>query len=56
MVSRKNKKGRYSEPKSRSKEPWETRGKRKGNPRYMKVTIRSKKLGMVDRYVLRSRR
>ena len=49
---RRNAKGRFSEPKSRSKESWE-RGKgakRKGNPRYKPVTRNGKKV-----YILRKR-
>lgn len=47
---RRNKKGRYSEPKSRSKENWERgRGARRiGNPRYKPVKRNGKKV-----YVLR---
>jgi len=42
MVSRRNKKGRYSETKSSSKEGWETRGKRKGNSSFRKVRVKDK--------------
>ena len=53
MVSRKNKKGRYSENLSKSKEPWETgRGARRiGNPRFKPVVLNGKKT-----YVLRKRK
>lgn len=52
-VLKRNKKGRYSDPKSRSKEGHE-RGlgaKRKGNPRYKPTTRNGKKV-----YVLRKRK
>jgi len=51
-ILKRNKKGRYSEPKSRSKQGWERgRGaKRKGNPRYKPVTRNGRKV-----YILRKR-
>ena len=47
-----NKRGRYSEPKSRSREGWERgKGARKiGNPRYKPVMRKGKKV-----YILRKR-
>lgn len=53
MVSKKNKKGRYSEPLSSSKEDWETRGKRKGNSAFKKVRVKVKGGGTAFRYKLR---
>jgi len=53
MILKRNKKGRYSDSKSRSKEAWE-RGKgakRKGNPRYKPVVRNGRKV-----YVLRKRK
>jgi len=51
-ILRRNKKGRYSEPLSRSSQDWERgRGaKRKGNPRYMPSTTKGRKV-----YVLRTK-
>tara|TARA_R110001599_G_scaffold129074_2_gene303149 strand:- start:5910 stop:6068 length:159 start_codon:yes stop_codon:yes gene_type:complete len=52
MTLKRNKKGQFSENKSRSKQGWE-RGlgaKRKGNPRYKPVVRNGKKV-----YVLRKR-
>ena len=51
-ILKRNKKGRYSETKRRSKQGWERgRGaKRKGNPRYKPVTRNGRKV-----YILRRR-